>query len=443
MTNDITLVELPKLYENMDEATIGPWQCAVGGTVKAGDILVELITDKTVVEFEAPAAGVLLAIYAQEKSTVPLGYILCAIGPAQASAPDVSSVNEQKMTTHLSENAMQVDISALITTPAAPAEEKPNFKAAPAAKAFAKQQRIDLAEVAAFCKRGMIHRKDVEDFIKQQQAAEPTTPVAPAASSAPAPQPIVVDPAAPLRDKVALITGASGGIGSATARRLAAAGATIAIHYHSGSEAATRLQSELSENGATCALFQADLAAPDSAKKLVDEVIARFGHLDILVNNAGMLADAPLSFMGDQQWQNCLDINLSAPFRLMRAAAMPMARQRWGRIVNMASDAGRLGAANRSNYAAAKEGLVGLTRSAARELAGVGVRVNAVSPGFIDSAMTAVINDKKRQELCKEIPVRRFGRDSEVAELVCFLCLPTVDYITGQVISIDGGLFMG
>ncbi|NMA47725.1 MAG: 3-oxoacyl-ACP reductase FabG, partial [Lentisphaerae bacterium] len=222
-----------------------------------------------------------------------------------------------------------------------------------------------------------------------------------------------------------------------------AAGAAIAIHYHSGGDAATRLQKELSEAGASCALFQADLAAPDSAKKLVDEVIAHFGHLDILVNNAGMLADAPLSFMNDQQWENCLDINLSAPFRLMRAVAMPMARQRWGRIVNMASDAGRLGAANRSNYAAAKEGLVGLTRSAARELAGVGVRVNAVSPGFIDSAMTAVINDKKRQELCKEIPVRRFGRDSEVAELVCFLCLPTADYITGQVISIDGGLFMG
>jgi 3-oxoacyl-[acyl-carrier protein] reductase len=240
-----------------------------------------------------------------------------------------------------------------------------------------------------------------------------------------------------------LITGASGGIGSATARRLAAAGAAIAIHYHASAEAATRLQEELTAAGAACALFQADLAAPDSAKKLVDDVIAHFGHLDILVNNAGMLADATLSFMSDQQWQSCLDINLSAPFRLMRAVAMPMARQRWGRIVNMSSDAGRLGSANRSNYAAAKEGLVGLTRSAARELAGLGIRVNAVSPGFIDSAMTATINDKKRQELAKDIPVRRFGRDSEVAELVCFLCSPAVDYITGQVISIDGGLFMG
>jgi 3-oxoacyl-[acyl-carrier protein] reductase len=127
----------------------------------------------------------------------------------------------------------------------------------------------------------------------------------------------------------------------------------------------------------------------------------------------------------------------------MRAAAMTMARQRWGRIVNISSDAALMGSANRSNYAAAKEGLVGLTRSAARELAGLGIRVNAVSPGFIDSAMTATINDKKRQELAKDIPVRRFGRDSEVAELVCFLCSPAVDYITGQVISIDGGLFMG
>ena len=442
MTNDITLVELPKLYENMDEATIGPWLGAVGDAVKTGDILVELITDKTVVEFEAPADGVILAIYAQEKSTVPLGYILCAIGPAGTAAPDMTSTNEQKMAAHLSSNAMQVDVSALMATPTAAPEEKPRFKAAPAAKMFAKQAGVDLADVAAFCKRDMIHRKDIEDFIKQQQqTAAPAAPAAPAAVSASLP--VVVDPAAPLRDKVALITGASGGIGSATARRLAAAGASIAIHYHSGTDAATRLRDELTASGAACALFQADLAAPDSAKKLVDDVIAHFGHLDILINNAGMLADATLSFMSDQQWQGCLDINLSAPFRLMRAAAMPMARQRWGRIVNMSSDAGRMGSANRSNYAAAKEGLVGLTRSAARELAGLGIRVNAVSPGFIDSAMTATINDKKRQELAKDIPVRRFGRDSEVAELVCFLCSPAVDYITGQVISIDGGLFMG
>lgn len=446
MTNDITLVELPKLYENMDEATIGPWLSAIGEKVKTGDVLVELITDKTVVEFEAPADGVILAIYAQEKSTVPLGYILCAIGPAQAAAPDMTSTNEQRMTAHLSKNAMQVDVSALMATPAAAPEEKPSFKAAPAAKMYAKQAGVDLAAVAAFCKRDMIHRKDVEDFIKQQQQPAALAIAAPpAAIAAPVPlsQPVVVDPAAPLRDKVALITGASGGIGSATARRLAAAGAAIAIHYHAGADAATRLQKELTAAGASCALFQADLAAPDSAKKLVDDVIAHFGHLDILVNNAGMLADATLSFMSDQQWQSCLDINLSAPFRLMRAVAMPMARQRWGRIVNMSSDAGRLGSANRSNYAAAKEGLVGLTRSAARELAGLGIRVNAVSPGFIDSAMTATINDKKRQELAKDIPVRRFGRDSEVAELVCFLCSPAVDYITGQVISIDGGLFMG
>jgi 3-oxoacyl-[acyl-carrier protein] reductase len=469
MTHAISLVELPKLYENMDEATIGPWLCAVGDKVSKDDVLVELITDKTVVEFESPAAGVVLAIYAQEKSTVPLGYVLCAIGPADAAAPDVSSVNEQKMTEHLSRNATLVDVSALMDAATPPPASKPSFKAAPAAKIFARQQGIDLADVATFCQREMIHRKDVENFIAQQaqpatDAAAPAAPATPATPAVPvatstatpaaaAPSALTkpaaafqlppMDPAAPLRDKVALITGASGGIGSATARRLGAAGASVALHYHRGSAAAEQLQQELSAAGINCALFQADLALADSAKQLVDEVIAHFGHVDILVNNAGMLADAPLSFMSDELWQNCLDINLSAPFRLLRAVSMPMARQRWGRIINMCSDAGRMGSANRSNYAAAKEGLVGLTRSAARELAGLGIRVNAVSPGFIDSAMTANIKDKKRQELIKEIPVRRFGQDSEVAELVCFLSSPAVDYITGQVISIDGGLFMG
>ena len=122
---------------------------------------------------------------------------------------------------------------------------------------------------------------------------------------------------------------------------------------------------------------------------------------------------------------------------------MTMARQRWGRIINITSDAGRMGSANRSNYAAAKEGLVGFTRSVARELAGVGVRVNAVSPGFIETAMTAGIKEAKRKDILREIPVRRFGQPEEVAALVCFLCGAAADYITGQVISIDGGLFMG
>jgi 3-oxoacyl-[acyl-carrier protein] reductase len=195
--------------------------------------------------------------------------------------------------------------------------------------------------------------------------------------------------------------------------------------------------------GGEALIFQADVTRPEEARALVDAVVERFGSIGILVNNAGILADGVVSFMTDEQWASVMDVNLNGPFYLTRAAAMAMARGRWGRIVNITSDAGRMGSANRSNYAAAKEGLVGFTRSVARELAGVGIRVNAVSPGFVETAMTAGINERKRKELLKEIPTRRFGLPQDVAELVAFLASDRADYITGQVISIDGGLFMG
>jgi 3-oxoacyl-[acyl-carrier protein] reductase len=175
----------------------------------------------------------------------------------------------------------------------------------------------------------------------------------------------------------------------------------------------------------------------------VQDVLAKWGRIDILVNNAGRLNDATVSFMTDEQWASSIELNLNAPFRLMREVSMPMARQRWGRIVSLASDAGRMGSANRSNYAAAKEGLVGLTRSAAREMAGLGIRVNAVSPGFIESPMTANIPPVKMKDILREIPTRRLGKPQDVAALVAFLCSDEADYITGQIISIDGGLFMG
>lgn len=438
--SDITLVQLPKIYENMDEATMGPWAVKVGQAVTKGTPLVELITDKTVADFEAPCDGTVLAIYANEKSTVPLNYVICAIGPEGAAAPDVKAQNDAIVNEHLKQNSLGFDLASIA---AGPVQAKATYKAAPAAKAFAKQQGVDLDKVAEFCGRNMVHRKDVEDYIASQSKPAAQTPAPqPASQATPAPA-LVAEPAVAIEGQVALITGASGAIGSAIARTLAAQGMTIAIHCNSNAKAAQALADELRATGATCQVFTADLSSPADCKALVQSVVATWGRIDVLVNNAGKLMDATVSFMSDEQWESSLEINLNAPFRLMREVSMIMARRRYGRIISLASDAGRMGSANRSNYAAAKEGLVGLTRSAAREMAGLGIRVNAVSPGFIESPMTANIPAPKMKDILRDIPTRRLGKPQDVANLVAFLASDKADYITGQVISIDGGLFMG
>jgi 3-oxoacyl-[acyl-carrier protein] reductase len=439
------IVELPKLYENMSEATVGPWQVAVGSRVRAGDVLVELITDKTVAEFESPADGVVLAVYATEKSTVPIGYALCALGEAGSPAPDVLLENQARLAAHAASAAMDIDLSAL---DAAPAPAKPTFRAAPAARAFARQHNLDLALVAAQCGKDVLHRQDVEDYVAKTQAPPPAPaePEPAVLTLAEAPCTAALASAVPghtLAGRVALVTGASGGIGGAIARALAAAGARVVLQAHRHVDAARALAAALPDHGGPALVWEADLADAGQCKAMVDGIVAKLGRLDILVNNAGVLVDSVVSFITDAQWEQALRVNLTAPFYLTRAVSMTMARQRWGRIVNITSDAGRLGSASRANYAAAKEGLVGFTRSVARELAGVGVRVNAVSPGFIETAMTAGIKDVKRKDILREIPVRRFGQPEEVAALVCFLCGTAADYITGQVISVDGGLFMG
>lgn len=243
-----------------------------------------------------------------------------------------------------------------------------------------------------------------------------------------------------LEGRVALVTGASRGIGAAVARRLGAEGASVAINYAGRADLAADVAMEIRASGADAIDLQADVSDPVACAALVQDVIAHFGRMDVLVNNAGITRDGLLVRMSDEDWQAVIQTNLSSAFYLMRAAARPMMKQRSGSIVNMASVVGLVGNAGQANYAAAKAGLVGLTKSAARELAGRGVRVNAVAPGFIETDMTAALSDAAREAAVSAIAMRRLGRPEDVASAVAFLASDDSAYITGQVIAVDGGM---
>jgi 3-oxoacyl-[acyl-carrier protein] reductase len=242
-----------------------------------------------------------------------------------------------------------------------------------------------------------------------------------------------------LTGKTALVTGASGGIGGAIARALHKAGATIAV---SGTRTAALEQLAADLGGERVFTLTCDLSKPDDVEKLVPEAEARLGRLDILVNNAGLTRDQLSMRMKDDDWSSVIDVNLTAPFRLARAATRGQMKRRFGRIVNITSVVGWVGNPGQANYVSAKAGLTGLSKSLAQELASRNITVNCVAPGFIATAMTDALDEKQRGAINARIPAGRMGTPEDVAAAVVFLASDAAGYITGQTLHVNGGMAM-
>ena len=245
------------------------------------------------------------------------------------------------------------------------------------------------------------------------------------------------------KGKTALVTGASRGIGRAIAVALARGGASVALNYAGNEEAAKEALGLVEAAGAARArLARFDVSDPAACTKAVDEVVGELGGLHILVNNAGIALDQLVMRQKDEDWRRTLDVNLGGAFYLIRAATRPMMKARSGSIVNLASVVGEMGNAGQAAYAATKAGLVGLTKSVARELASRNIRVNAVSPGFIDTDMTAALPEAAKQKMAEMIPLGRLGSADDVAHAVAWLCSDQASYVTGEVLRVNGGMYM-
>lgn len=245
-----------------------------------------------------------------------------------------------------------------------------------------------------------------------------------------------------LKDKVALVTGASRGIGRAVALQYAQLGADVVVNYSGSQAAAEEVVKEIEGLGRKAIAVKADVSQADQVTAMVDKAQETFGHIDILVNNAGITRDGLFMRMKDSDWDEVIAINLKGVYLVTKAVTKIMMKQRSGRVINMTSVSGLIGNAGQANYCAAKAGVIGLTKTCAKELAGRGIAVNAIAPGFIATDMTEKLSDKVKESIMASIPMKRMSQPSEIASVAAFLASDFASYITGQVIVVDGGLAM-
>ena len=245
-----------------------------------------------------------------------------------------------------------------------------------------------------------------------------------------------------LKGKCAVVTGAAKGIGKAIALKLASSGVNIVLNYRSSEDKAIETEKEILSLGVEVLRVKGDISKPNDVENLIDSAKKKFGKIDIMVNNAGITKDTLLLRMKEEDFDSVINVNLKGVFNCLKAITPVMVKQKEGKIINLSSVVGLVGNAGQVNYAASKAGVIGMTKSLAKEIGSRGTTVNAVAPGFIETDMTDVLGDKFKEEAKKNIPLKRLGKAEDVAEVVAFLASDSANYITGQVIHVDGGMVM-